>query len=70
MHQVTVQMGPMDLTREERIRALAYSLWEKEGRPDGQGTRHWEEAEKLVAEQDSLAAGQPSKDPTHQPRNR
>jgi hypothetical protein len=56
-------------TREERIREKAHALWEKEGRPIGQESRHWEEAEKLVNEADSVAAGQPVKDPTHEPRN-
>jgi len=60
----------MAQTREERIREKAHALWEKAGRPAGQDTQHWEEAEKLVNEADSIAAGQPSKNPTHQPRNR
>jgi hypothetical protein len=62
--------GSMPQTREERIREKAQALWEKEGRPNGQESRHWEEAEKLVNEADSIAAGQPAKDPSHQPRNR
>jgi len=63
-------MNPTNPTREERIRQKAHALWEKEGRPTGQGARHWEEAEKQEIEAESIAAGQPSKDPTHQPRNR
>ncbi|MND69917.1 hypothetical protein D3C80_614120 [compost metagenome] len=33
---------------EERIRELAYQIWESEGRPQGQGARHWEMACVLV----------------------
>ena len=29
---------------EERIRKLAYELWEKEGRPDGRDQEFWERA--------------------------
>ena len=34
---------------EQRIRQLAYRIWESEGRPDGQEQRHWEMARKIVA---------------------
>ena len=34
--------------REQRIRELAYSIWEQEGRPHGQAERHWEMARKAV----------------------
>ena len=34
--------------REQRIRELAYAIWEQERRPDGQSERHWETAEKAV----------------------
>lgn len=37
------------LDRMERIRAIAYSLWEQEGRPEGRADAHWLEAENLVA---------------------
>jgi hypothetical protein len=57
-------------TQEERIREKAHAMWEQEGRPTGQELRHWEEAEKAVVEADSIAAGQPSKNPAHEPRNR
>lgn len=30
--------------REQKLRELAYQLWEAEGRPDGQADRHWFEA--------------------------
>ncbi|WP_447529608.1 DUF2934 domain-containing protein [Vreelandella sp. TE19] len=34
---------------EERVRQLAYSIWEAEGRPEGQQQQHWERARKIVA---------------------
>ncbi|WP_251977967.1 DUF2934 domain-containing protein [Salinicola avicenniae] len=35
-------------SREQRVRMLAYRLWESEGRPDGQEARHWVMAERIV----------------------
>ncbi|WP_151613576.1 DUF2934 domain-containing protein [Sinorhizobium alkalisoli] len=35
--------------REELIRRRAYAIWEKEGRPDGQDKRHWEQASREMA---------------------
>lgn len=29
------------LAKEERIRAIAYAIWEEEGRPDGRAEEHW-----------------------------
>lgn len=34
--------------RQARIREIAHSIWESEGRPAGQDMRHWLMAEKLV----------------------
>jgi hypothetical protein len=31
--------------REQRIREIAYRLWEEEGRPEGGAERHWFAAE-------------------------
>lgn len=33
---------------EQRIRELAYQIWESEGRPDGENERHWQMATRLV----------------------
>lgn len=33
---------------EDRIRELAYQIWESEGRPEGQTEKHWEMARKLA----------------------
>lgn len=37
------------MTDEERVRQLAYSIWEAEGRPEGQQQKHWDRAIKIVA---------------------
>ena len=35
-------------TDELRIRELAYQIWESEGKPAGQESRHWDMARKLA----------------------
>ncbi|MCP1445760.1 hypothetical protein J3D54_004892 [Pseudomonas sp. GGS8] len=47
-------------TDEKRIREFAYQIWESEGKPEGQETRHWEMACKL-AEAEALAPGKSAK---------
>lgn len=37
---------------EERIRELAYQIWESEGRPEGQTEKHWERARALADSED------------------
>ncbi|WP_447553817.1 DUF2934 domain-containing protein [Vreelandella sp. EE22] len=37
------------MTDNERVRQLAYSIWEAEGRPEGQQQQHWERALKIAA---------------------
>lgn len=37
------------MANEERVRNLAYEIWESEGRPEGQQQRHWDMALKIVA---------------------
>lgn len=41
-------------TDDKRIREFAYQIWESEGKPEGQESRHWEMAIKL-AEAEALA---------------
>jgi hypothetical protein len=41
-------------TDDKRIREFAYQIWESEGKPEGQESRHWEMARKL-AEAEALA---------------
>ena len=42
--------------RDARIRAKAYELWEKEGRPSWQHERHWDDARSLVEREEALEA--------------
>jgi hypothetical protein len=42
--------------REERIRARAHALWEADGKPEGRDREHWEQAAKLVDEEERQAA--------------
>lgn len=46
-------------TDDKRIREFAYQIWESEGKPEGEESRHWEMARKL-AEAEALA---PKKSP-------
>ncbi|MBK5551708.1 DUF2934 domain-containing protein [Pseudomonas sp. TH03] len=46
-------------TDDKRIREFAYQIWESEGKPVGEESRHWEMARKL-AEAEALA---PKKSP-------
>ena len=36
------------IDREERIRAIAYLLWEEEGHPEGRAEAHWLQAGEIV----------------------
>jgi hypothetical protein len=38
--------------RKERIRTKAYELWEQAGRPEGEETTHWAEAERRIDAED------------------
>jgi hypothetical protein len=39
--------------REQRIRDIAFFLWEEEGCPEGRAPEHWAAAEALVDAQDA-----------------
>jgi hypothetical protein len=43
---------------EERIRVLAYAIWEAEGRPDGKHLEHWAEARRLASAEAQQATPQ------------
>ncbi|WP_095109870.1 DUF2934 domain-containing protein [Pseudomonas sp. Irchel 3E20] len=47
-------------TDDKRIREFAYQIWESEGKPEGQDSRHWEMARKL-AEAEALSPTKPPK---------
>jgi len=40
--------SPVASSQEQRVRELAYQIWETEGRPVGHAGRHWELANKLA----------------------
>ena len=39
---------PLSIEAENRIRAVAHSLWLEEGQPDGRAESHWMKAAELV----------------------
>lgn len=43
---------------EERIRRRAYEIWEREGRPDGEHNRHWQQAEKELEGEEGAGKGE------------
>jgi Protein of unknown function (DUF2934) len=43
---------------EDRKRALAYQMWEEEGRPEGKAEEHWDRACLLVMELDAEATAE------------
>jgi hypothetical protein len=40
----TARGDAMNIELEERVRHLAYAIWELEGHPDGRAHEHWEQA--------------------------
>jgi len=40
--------GPLAAPSTEEIARLAYEMWEREGRIDGNDQRHWLEAERIL----------------------
>jgi hypothetical protein len=49
----------MTSDRDERIRQLAYRIWESEGRPPNQEARHWNMASKLVEASERVSPPKP-----------
>jgi hypothetical protein len=46
---------------EDKIRARAYAIWEREGKPEGGAERHWAQAqEELQAEEEQGQAEAPA----------
>lgn len=45
----------------EKIRVIAYELWERDGAPDGRDEEYWHAAVQLLSDE---AAGLPPDDPT------
>ncbi|WP_331376647.1 DUF2934 domain-containing protein [Sinorhizobium chiapasense] len=46
----------MDNDREELIRRRAYAIWEREGRPEGQDLRHWEQASREMQKEENRSS--------------
>lgn len=47
-----------DAARDQRVRELAYKLWQADGEPHGADLEYWERARELVAMEDSAGSGQ------------
>lgn len=45
---MTVHPEIHQLPKEERVRLIAYAIWEEEGRPDGLAEAHWLRACEIV----------------------
>jgi len=50
-------------SEEQRIRELAYQIWQSEGCPEGEEERHWAMARKLVEAEYGAAAAKPASRP-------
>jgi hypothetical protein len=50
----------MEVEREERIRQIAYRIWQEEGYPHGYDVQHWLKAEAMWSEENT-AQPQPEK---------
>ncbi|MFL9959066.1 DUF2934 domain-containing protein [Paraburkholderia nemoris] len=46
-----------NVSREEKIRARAYELWEKDGSPEGRADEYWERARAQIDEEESADDG-------------
>jgi hypothetical protein len=42
---------------EEQIKALAYTIWEHEGRPEGKDAEHYFRAKQMLEEQEAASSG-------------
>jgi hypothetical protein len=50
----------MDTGKEERIRTRAHEIWEREGRPEGDHERHWQQAMREIEEEDAVGQTGPA----------
>lgn len=62
---MTVHPEINHLAKEERIRLIAYAIWEEEGRPEDCAEAHWLRARELV----ETEAASPATDPDWLKRN-
>ncbi len=47
------------MATEEQIRQLAYSIWKKEGCPEGKDLEHYYRAKQILEEQEALQVQPP-----------
>lgn len=50
---------------EQRIRDLAYQIWEDEGRPEGRAEVHWQQAHELVTSKNKARFKKKAKKTAH-----
>jgi hypothetical protein len=55
-----------DRDKHERLREIAYRIWEQEGRPSGLDRKHWEMAEFIQADEAEAEAKDRSSPPALQ----
>jgi hypothetical protein len=62
-----INIGGMRMNgdRDERIRARAHAIWEREGRQEGSQDAHWQRAERELAEEEQPEG---TDGPTEEPR--
>lgn len=60
------------MDREKRIRDRAYQIWQEEGCPDGKAGEHWEQARRMIENEESSPAkrAKAAKHPARRPRGR
>jgi hypothetical protein len=51
---VTLGLGGNIMDSDEKIRELAYFLWQQEGCPDGKDTEHYFRAKKILEDQEFI----------------
>jgi hypothetical protein len=62
-----VEETAMTKSYDDRVRARAHQLWEREGRPEGQSERHWAQARTMLAAEHARKPVSPSKVVTRTP---
>ena len=61
---MSIQPEPADLAAiEDRVKTLAYRLWEDDGCPDGRAPEHWARATDIVAAEMAKAGAKDTKAP-------
>lgn len=55
----------MTKDKRSKFEIRAYEIWEREGRPDGKATEHWEQAVAEIAREEAEAKAAKSKKPSN-----